>query len=435
MKRGGPPGAFLAGAASRLLPASIPFRFFGAAVVFHLLGWIALLAGAPALPRFAGGPGWPLAALHLFTLGVLAMAAMGAGLQLLPVATRQPVRATGLAAALWWMAVPAVGLLALGMGLLRPALMLAGGAAIALALLGFATLLGRNLLGARGMPGVVAHGWTALAALLFVVATGLGLVGLYGGLPFVTRDVALGLHLVAGPYGFMGILVLGLSAILIPMFALADAPGERPMLAGWGLAVAALALAAAAACGIAERPLRAAAIVLGALALGAHVHLMRRAFAQGMRRDLGRSMRLVRIAWALLAMSLALALARTLQVPLPGLPVLFGLAAIGGLLTALLGFLQRILPFLASMHAGRGSKRPPTPSAFTTERALAIHFACHLLALAGLALAALLDSPALAVVASATGTAGAASFAVFFLALLRRMRSAPAPAAAAPRAA
>ena len=48
MKRG---GAFLVGATSRLLPMSIPFRFFGAAIVFHLLAWLALLAGSPRLPR------------------------------------------------------------------------------------------------------------------------------------------------------------------------------------------------------------------------------------------------------------------------------------------------------------------------------------------------------------------------------------------------
>ena len=84
-------GAFIAGAASRLLPASIPFRFFGAAVAYHLLAWIVLFAGAQSVPRFAGGLGWPLAALHLVTLGVLAMTAIGASLQLLPVATRQPV--------------------------------------------------------------------------------------------------------------------------------------------------------------------------------------------------------------------------------------------------------------------------------------------------------------------------------------------------------
>jgi hypothetical protein len=48
-------GAFLAGAGSRLLPPSIPFRFFGGAVVFRLCAWIALFADAEAAVRFAGG--------------------------------------------------------------------------------------------------------------------------------------------------------------------------------------------------------------------------------------------------------------------------------------------------------------------------------------------------------------------------------------------
>ena len=39
----------------RLLPASIPFRFLAAALVFHLAGWTALAAGAPVLATAAGG--------------------------------------------------------------------------------------------------------------------------------------------------------------------------------------------------------------------------------------------------------------------------------------------------------------------------------------------------------------------------------------------
>src|SRR5262249_6970888 len=64
--------AFLGEARGRLLPASIPLRFFGAAVLFHFLAWVALLAGAGATAGFAGGLGLPLAALHLVTLGILA---------------------------------------------------------------------------------------------------------------------------------------------------------------------------------------------------------------------------------------------------------------------------------------------------------------------------------------------------------------------------
>ena len=60
-----PAGAFIGGAKGRLLPASIPLRFFGAAVLFHLLAWPALAFGAAHWSQFGGGLGWPLAALHL----------------------------------------------------------------------------------------------------------------------------------------------------------------------------------------------------------------------------------------------------------------------------------------------------------------------------------------------------------------------------------
>ena len=123
--------------------------------------------------------------------------------------------------------------------------------------------------------------------------------------------------------------------------------------------------------------------------------------------------------------SLVAALAVVLDAPLAGAPTLFGLALVGGwLLTFVLGILQRILPFLASMHAPRRAKRSPTPSSLSSDRPLALHFYCHLAALAGLALAVLADSPPIATGAAGVGALGAAAFAAFFLILLRRMRGA-----------
>jgi len=423
-------GAFLGGAGSRLLPASIPFRFFGAAISFHLLAWLALLAGAERLPRFTGGLGWPLAALHLVTLGVLAMTAIGASLQLLPVATRQPVRSTRWPVAIWWLYTPGVGAVALGMGAGLPWLLGTGAAAVLSALLGYAALLAINLSGARGMPAVVAHGWLALLSLLVALGTALSLALAYLGVPLLDRNAALALHLLFAAYGFMGLLALGLSTILVPMFALAAAPDERRGLASAGLAGSALIAAALAALGVAPQPLRGLAIALGAVAVLLHLQLMGQALRSGMRRELGRSFTLVRVGWGGLLASLATAAASTAGAPLPdAAPTLFGLVVIGvWLLSFLLGILQRILPFLASMHVGRGSKRPPTPSSLSAEGPLAVHFWCHLAALAGLALACVADSGLLASLAAGVGAVGAAAFGSFFLTLLRRMRdSAAAP--------
>ncbi|HMM49994.1 MAG TPA: hypothetical protein PKD87_00060 [Burkholderiaceae bacterium] len=418
---------FLAGATSRLLPASIPLRFFGAAVACQLLAWLALLGGSVNLPRFAGGLGWTLAALHLVTLGVLVMTAIGASLQLLPVATRQPVRSMRGPVLVWWLYAPGVAAIALGMGLARPWLLAGGASAVMVALLVYAALLAQNLAGARGMPVVVAHGWTALVSLLVTLLTAFSLAFTYVGMPLLDRGTGLALHVLFAAYGFMGMLALGLSYILVPMFALSAAPHEKRALASWGLAILALALAAAAALGVAPRALRIGAVLAAAIAITLHLRLMTVALKTGMRRELGRSFRLVRISWALLALSLLLALALAVDLPFEGMPTLFGLVLIAGwLLTFLLGILQRIVPFLASMHKPPGKSPPRTPSSLTADRPLAIHFWCHLGALTLLALAIVLDSAWIAAAGALAGSAGAIAFATFYLILIDRMRRPPA---------
>ena len=416
--------AFLGGARNRLLPASIPLRFFGAAVVFHLLAWLALAADAGAALSFAGGLGWPLAALHLLTLGVLGMTALGAGAQLLPVATLQAAPGHRLLGAIFWLYTPGVALLALGMGLMRPTWLAAGAAAVTLSLAAWGALMLHNLRGARGMPGVVAHGWTAVVALLLTLASALSLAGTWLGLPVPSRTTTLALHVVFAPYGFMGLLALGLSYILVPMFALADAPSPRLQLASCAFAVVALLLGGLAALEIAPMLLRGGALLAGALAVGLHLGLMRQALRTGMRQELGRSFQLVRLGWAGLVASLILALGLVFEWPLPRLEGWFGLALIGvWLLSFLLGMLQRIVPFLAAMHAGGASRRAPTPSKLTNEQALRIHFGCHLAALAGFALALATDSALLALAAALAGAAGALALCVFFVVVLRRLQS------------
>ncbi|MCC7325863.1 MAG: hypothetical protein IT521_03555 [Burkholderiales bacterium] len=429
---------FLGTAEGRLLPVSIPFRYFGAAVVYHVLAWIALLAGAADVPRFAGGLGWPLAALHLVTLGVLAMTAIGASLQLLPVATLQPVRAKRWAAGIWWLYTPGVAALALGMGVPAPGMLAIGALAVVVALCVFAALFARNLWGAVGMPAVIAHGWIALISLLVVLTTACALAGAYVGVPLIARGTALALHVAFATYGFMGMLALGLSYILVPMFALSAAPDARRALVSCALAAAALSLAAIAASGVAPATLRAVAIALGAAAVALYLHQMLTALRTGIRRELGNAFRLVRIAWAMLVASLALALAMTFDVPIDGTAMLFGLTLIGGwLLSFVLGILQRIVPFLASLHAVRGAGRRPTPTTLTATRPLAIHFACHCVALALLFISVMVPVADIVRIAAATGTTGAIAFTIFFAIVLRRMThaggarkaSAPAPIA------
>jgi hypothetical protein len=268
-----------------------------------------------------------------------------------------------------------------------------------------------------------------------LLASGLSLAAAYHGHGIFERASAIGLHVAFAGYGFMGLLVLGFSYILVPMFALSESPAQGPALASAAGAIGALGLAALASFGTWPATLWPAAIGLGLAALAVHVALMLHAQRTGMRRKLGRPLVLVRIGWAGLAASLLAALALALDARFARLGTLFGVLLIGALLSFLLGMLSRIVPFLASMHAAGGKRGPPLPSSLSAERPLAVHFGCHLAALALLLAAVLADSTGLAQAAGAVGAAGALAFARFFLLACQRMRvaSTQAPPAIATR--
>ncbi len=401
---------FLGGAKSRLLPASVPFRFFGAAAGFQVAAWVCVMVGGAELPGFAGGLGWPLAALHAVTLGVLTMSAVGASLQLLPVATRQPVAVAAAPALLWWLLVPGIVVLLVGMAFAWPAVLAFGGAAVAIALVVYGALLAVNLARGRGMAVVAAHGWAAVIGLVLLLASGLSLVLGWLGEPGLARSAALGLHIAFAAYGFMGLLVLGFSHILVPMFAVGDMAATRPASLSLALALCALAFGTAGSFDIATDQARVAACVFGLAALGLHVGLMLRVIRGGLRPDLGPSFVLVRCGWAGLGASL---LAAALVWPdgpaaeWSGARAFFVALLVLALLSFLLGMLARIVPFLASMHAPAGRRGPPTPTTLTDARAQAVGVACHLAASGLLLLAVIADSAWLARLAGAIGCVGA----------------------------
>lgn len=424
-------GTFLSGATGRLLPASVPFRYFGAALGFHLAAWLVVLLTAADWPQWRGGLGWPLAALHLITLGTLAASAIGVSLQLLPVATRQSVRWPGLLGIVWWIFVPAVVVLVLGMGLARPLWLGVGATALIGVLLVFAVMLALNLRAGRSMVGVVLHGLGALVALLAVLVSAAALVALWLGRPLFDHASAVSLHLVAGVFGFMGLLAFGLAFVLLPMFTLGRVPEDRRQLHAGGAALAAVALAAAAAFWPAQAPLlQGLALAVGVPAVVLHLRLMRGIFATAMRRDLGLSGKLMQAGWAGLALALPVGAVALLSAAGSVWTRLFGLLAVcGWLLTFLFGVLQRVLPFLASMHAGQKLKRGPTPSALTQERPLRWHAFAHASALVLLAAGLALSSVTLIRLAGLAGSVGALAFLVFFVVLMQRLQTAMSGAA------
>ena len=414
--------SFLAGAKSRLLPASIPFRFFAAAAIFHLLLWLALLAGAEHVPSFRGGPGPVLAAVHLLALGVLTTTAIGASAQLLPVATRRALAAVWPIKLVFWLTVPGTAALVVGFYTLHTPMMILAAIATSTGLILFVLILADNLRRAGSLPVVAAYGWAALVALVLLVGFGLLLAFDYeiGVLP--DHGAAALVHMILGGFGFMGMLALGFSHVLIPMFTLSAPPEKRLSFIEFALAAIAVAFAAFGAFS-GNTPALTIAALIGLAAAAVHLWLMHRALAGGMRKRLGRSFVLIRASWLLLPTTLLVGLAALHGGAGTNGPTLFGFLLVGGwLLTFLLGVLQRILPFLASMHAVRSAGgAPPLASELAASSPLVLHAICHGLAVALLAIAIAIDVRSLARLAAAIGLVGAAAFAWFVGGVVRRL--------------
>ncbi|MBR9971943.1 hypothetical protein KEC16_09470 [Magnetospirillum sp. J10] len=416
-------GAFMMGAKDRLLPPSVPFRFFAAAILYHVAGWAVLLWAAADIPGHQGGLGPVVAGLHLITLGVLAMTAMGAAYQMLPVATRRQLGPAWACVLSWWLFVPGVAVLSLGLaGGQEWALQ--GGAALTMAgLLIFAILVGRNLLQVSDLPAVSWALWIALAALLGLMALALALV-LDVSLGFLSdRPAVIATHAVIAGYGFMGMLVFGFSSVLVPMFVLSkavpDAEGKRlAAVSSAALLIAGLGCWNGGGWGAA------AGVVLGLAAVALYGLAQRRVLAGRMRKRLEPFFRLLKAGWVMLPLSLLAALALALGGPIDPLAPLWGLLMVfGWLLSFATGILQRIMPFLASMHSGANGGKPVLLSRLTAQPVLTVHAVAHGAAVLLLAVAIVFDLPLLARLGALSGLLGALSFLAFAILMVGRYRA------------
>jgi hypothetical protein len=410
------PGSVTMGAQDRLLPPSLPGRFFAAAIAFHMAGWATLLAAGPDAAGFVGGAGPVLAALHMMTLGVLAMTAMGAAIQLLPVATRRPLGPLWGCRLVFLLFAPGVAVLCSGLAFQWSAAELLGGALVVAGLAGFGAMVAANLRGVTDLPSVTRLGWLALASLVLLALLGMLLVVDFGTGILADHSAIAASHAVLAGYGFMGMLAMGFSTILIPMFVLGPAFPD-PL----GKRIAAVC-AAALACGagglaLSVPPVAALGAVLGLMAVGLHLHGMRGTIKARMKKRLEPFFRPLWVAWAMLPLSLLAGLAVTLGEA----PTLWGILLVfGWLLTFVTAILQRIIPFLASMHTSVACRKAAMPSQLTAALPLNLHLAGHLSALALMIAASALDLPVLWRIAFAAGLAGSIAFAAFAVVAMRR---------------
>jgi hypothetical protein len=321
------------------------------------------------------------------------------------------VRALWAVKLVWWLLVPGTLVFAAGAASYRPNLMGPGALLVVAALSIYGVLLWKNLAAARGMRVVVSHGWAALACLLALAATGIALVARFEHGIALDHAAFRNAHLVLAAYGFMGLLALGLANFLLPMLAVAPPPPPRISLAVLAIALVAIVVACLG--------FTAAGALAGIAAAITHVVSLERSLRARLRAPLGPAFLLIRVSWACLLGSLLLAL-----LGFPGGAALFGLLLVPGwLLTFLLGVLQRIVPFLASVHASTTARGTPLISAMTPVRLLAAHRLLHLTALGALALALPLQQEVLVRAGAAAGFAGAAAFAAFYIYVLVKVRT------------
>jgi hypothetical protein len=133
-----------------------------------------------------------------------------------------------------------------------------------------------------------------------------------------------------------------------------------------------------------------------------------------MKKALGDSFVLIRTGWVLLPTSVGIGVVAAAGGMVERSGPLFGFILVfGWLLSFLTGVLQRIMPFLASMHSVRPGAKPILLSVLTARRPLRIHLIGHLTGLVLVATGIVFENGLVVRMGAVAGLLGALGFAVF----------------------
>jgi len=338
-------GGMMAG--RHAVPLSIPLPFLltgiGAAALFGL--FLPLV-----MPEAVLAPEFPhvLAVVHLATLGWLTMIVMGASLQLTPVITVAPLRATRFLRWQYPLYAGGVILLLCGFWWMRPWLIATGGSLIILAVIHYTVILGISFARTATRPLTVWFLVASLTALCVVVSLGLTMaLNLQSDFLGLWLDQVLLIHLVLGIVGWLSNTLIGVSYTLVRMFALAHGHDDRLGRVVFGLLNASIVVLALG-FSVNWLPL----VVIGGAALVASVWLFAYDFLRMLRMrrrkvlDVTQYHSIAALAYfALLTpMAFVASLAGWGQ---PTLLAALGLAALVGWLgQSTVGYLYKIVPFL-----------------------------------------------------------------------------------------
>ncbi|VAX04970.1 hypothetical protein MNBD_ALPHA03-1097 [hydrothermal vent metagenome] len=413
---------FLSGAGGRLLPPSIPFRYFTVGVIFYVVFWAALFVSADDLTSYTKGGGPILSVIHMATLGVLSMTVIGASLQLLSVATRKAFKGFWLCRLVSWFYIPGIFLITYAMYISWHSGMLMGAGLTGGGLLIFCGLIIHNIWGVTGMAAIMAHCWAAMLSLMGLLGLGILLIvnAEHG---FMPDHFALATsHFILAVFGFMTLLAMGFSYILIPMFALSPGPPEG--LGRWSIGCNITGLIGILiGVNIYLDWLVIAGIGFIFSGVGLYIYAMTRVYKARMRKRLGLPFILIRISWVMLLISVIWgAVGAAGYWPDRG-HTLFAAAAIGWLLTFLMGVLQRIIPFLASMHSSGHGGVPLLTSAMADERLLTVNVLGHLAGLSAVILGIMFDWDMVIRAGAVMGFAGAMGLLIYLMYIIRHLAS------------
>ena len=374
-------------------PLSAPLRFFLTAPLFGILAGALLLWSGPDLLASRWTPG-ALALTHLITVGFMLQVMLGAMQQLLPV-----VAGANMVRPLWVASVVhaslTVGTLALAAAFLSYQPWLFGTAALLLGagVLVFITSAARALLGVASDHATVGGLKLALLGLAATLVLGLVMaVALAGSLNLPLLSLTT-LHLAWGLLGWGAVLVAAVAYVVVPMFQLTPAYPDRFMRHFAPVALGIVALWTAAELAEWETPsslLASAATLAGASLAAITLALARRS----KRAKLDPTQLCWRLATLCTLVASAVWLAAALIPALaqwPGWPLLWGvLVLLGGFVSAMVGMLYKIVPFLVWLHLrnlGRGKVSAPNMKQVLAESDMRQHLWLHGLALLALLLA------------------------------------------------
>jgi hypothetical protein len=403
------------GAEQRLLPEWIPLSFFAIALTCLPAGWFFLFMQADAIVGFRGGFGPVLSTLHTFTIGVVLTTAFGASMQMLPVATgaamNKPLGVIILLVLLFCGALLTLG----GFAHYHRVLTSIGALTLSLAALLYAGMLVRLLLKSESLKLVRNHVLIGALCLLLAATLGTAMIWDWANyIEFTMPDARLA-HAGLAVYGFMGLIVLGFSRVMVPMLSVSDKTNDKLAIIGLLVALAALLLWVG---GFFKT-----ACALALVAALIHVFEMSTILKGRIRKRLGPEWLVIRFSWVMLPLSLILAeIAQNSENTLNVTQLSVLIAVLGWLVSFIIGILQRIIPFLLSMQIARQTGMPELPTRLAEEKLLKIIGPLHIGAVFFCGFAVVTDIPLLLKLGSLTGMISGISLFIFLIIAIKRKR-------------